>query len=156
MSKSKKSAPAKYIINLILLAGLLGLMVYTYPCPLASGKAIIIKKTVYVRDVTILKFTLYLLGGLGVILFFYSLIRSKFFWPGMICLALSGWMFLVWSATKKQIADNAVSLLGIDPLSIVSTRPEIGLSLMGYIGVVAGLMGFIYLIEALISHFSRS
>jgi hypothetical protein len=115
------------------------------------GKAILIKKTVYVRDVQTIKITLYLMGGLGIILFLYSLIRARFFWAGMILLASAGWMILLYFSTKKQIEEKAVSLLGIDPLSIVSTRPEIGLSLLMCLGIGAGLMGFIYLIESLLS-----
>lgn len=162
MKKSKKpKSPvssagwSKHFLNLILLAGLLGLIIYTYSCPLAVGKAILIKKTVYVRDVQAIKFILYLMGGLGISVFIYSLVSNRFFWPGMVLMVSGGVPILLYFYTRKQIEENAVSFLGIDPLTIISTRPDIGLSFLMLIGVIMILTGFIYLIESFISRSSR-
>ena len=145
----KKSAKFRHGLHLALLAGILFLLYFSYSRPWAIGSLAMIEKTVYVSDVKYFGLVFIAAAALGLVAFLYVLITRKSFWPGFIILASGGLMLLLCWYVLGRIKAKEISLFGIDPLTILSTRPGAGLTAFFICAVLMGFIGLIYLFESL-------
>ncbi len=146
--KKKKNTPPRNGLHFILLVGILVLLLLAYYYPWAVGKAILITKTVYVHNVQHLSLILYLVAITSIMAFLYALVTSRLFGSGMSLLITGGLTVLLSLHVWEKVKDKEVAFLGINPLKIVSTRPEDGLLLFFIAGVVIVFTGLIYLGES--------
>jgi len=136
-------------LRIILLLGAFILLFLSYMMPWAVGSMALVHKTVYASSVDNFIFLFIAIAAIALAVFLYGWATRQSFRPGMILLITGGFTILMGWYALQRIKDKELAILGIDPLTVVSTQPKIGVYLFFLAGGVVAFAGLVYLFESL-------